>query len=508
MEKLATFFKLKENNTTVKTEVMAGLTTFMATAFTILAIPRMISGGDVNISNAVFIAACLSSAFGTLLKAFYAKIPFVQAPGMGLGAYFSGTVMGGMAMLVGADYLPRLQQYQMALALIFIAGVIFTVSTLFGIRNAIIDAIPKNIKLAMGAGIGLFITLLGLRFSGIVIGSPSTFVTMTNFRNLTNFSYISSISEHVNLVNEYTELADYATNLEYYHYYLELANHYNDLVTLGRQALSALNAILALFGLLLITILSIRKVKGAILIGVVTTTIASYLAGAVSLPSEFSFNLSSRFSDFFELSFLQMDFSFLNSGAAWGTVLAFTLAFVFVNMLDALGTIYGISAANGMVDEKGEAINLDKGLTADAIGTAVSGVLGTSTVTTVVSSASGISEGGRTGLTSLTAAILFLLALFLAPFVILIPDAAVAPALIYVGFLMVSHVKEVDFKDPTEAFPAFLTVVVMPLTFSIANGIAFGLISYIIIKLFTGRIKEVKLIAVIIALLFILQYIL
>ena len=477
MEKLAQFFKLKENNTTVKTEIMAGITTFMASAFTILAIPGMIAAGDDRIANAVFIAACLSSAFGTFLKAFYAKIPFIQAPGMGLGAYFSGTVMGGMAMLVGADYLPRLEQYQMAIAIVFIAGVIFTFLTLFGIRDAIIEAIPKNIKLAMGAGIGLFITLLGLRFSGIVVGSPGTFVTMVNFRNVANLS------------------ADYATYGE----------NYADILTSGKEALGA---ILAIAGLLLITILSIKKIKGAILIGVIATTILSYVTGVVSFPESFTFNLASRFTDFFEISFLQMDFSFLGGGAAWGTILAFILAFVFVNMLDALGTIYGISSANGLVDDEGKVIGLEKGLTADAIGTAVSGVFGTSTVTTVVSSASGISEGGRTGLTSLTACILFLFSLFLAPFVVLIPNVAVAPALIYVGFLMVSHVKEVDFSDPTEAFPAFLTVVIMPLSFSIANGIAFGLISYIVIKLFTGRVKEVKPIAAIIAFLFILQYIL
>jgi AGZA family xanthine/uracil permease-like MFS transporter len=475
MEKLAQFFKLKENNTTFKTEIMAGITTFMASAFTILAIPGMISNagggdGDPRIANAVFIAACLSSAFGTLLKAFYAKLPFVQAPGMGLGAYFSGTVMGGMAMLVGAEYLPHVQQYQMALALVFIAGVIFTISTLFGIRDAIIEGIPKNIKLAMGAGIGLFITLLGLRFSGIVVGSSSTFVTLVNFRNV---SLIGDVDP--------------------------------EMVRLGT---GALGAIVSLIGLLLITILSIKKVKGAILISIIVTTILTYITGVTSLPENFSFNLASRFADFFELSFLQMDFSFLGSGTAWGAVLAFTLAFVFVNMLDALGTIYGISVANGMVDEHGEVPGLEKGLTADAIGTAVSGLFGSSTTTTVVSSASGISEGGRTGLTSLTTGILFLLALFFAPFVVLIPNVAVAPALIYVGFLMVSHVREVDFKDPTEAFPAFLTVVMMPLSFSIANGIAFGLISYIVIKLFTGRIKEVKWIAVIITFLFILQYIL
>ena len=471
MEKLANFFKVSERGSTVRTEVMAGFTTFMATLFTIIAIPNMINGAvapeyrQQGMVYAVFIAACLASAFGTLLKAFYAKIPFVQAPGMGLGSYFAGTVMGGMAVMAGLGHLTHLQQYQMALAIVFIAGALFTLSTMFGIRELIVNSVPKNIKLAMGAGIGLFITLLGLRFSGIVVNSPGTFVMMTNFSNVG-----LGMSEPA-----------------------------------GRQAMGA---ILAIVGLLLITILSIKKVKGAILIGVIITTILNYLFGVVSLPENFSFNLAERFSYFFNLSFFRFDFGFINANTQWGTLLAFILAFLFVNMFDALGTIYGISMANGLVDDEGNAIGLEKGLTADAVGTAASGLLGTSTVTTVVSSASGISEGGRTGLTSLVAGVLFLLALVLAPFVVLIPNMAVAPALIYVGFLMVSHVKEVDFTDPTEAVPAFLTVVIMPLSFSIANGIAFGLISYIVIKACTGRIKDVKPLAVVIALLFVLQYIL
>ena len=464
MEKLVQFFKLKENNTTVKTEVMAGITTFIASAFTILAIPGMIAGDDIHLRNAVFIAACLSSVCGTLLKAFYAKIPFVQAPGMGLGSFFAFTVMPTMVILSGNPDLSTLGQYQMGLALIFIAGIIFTLTTFFGIRDAIVNGIPKNIKLAMGSGIGLFITLLGLRQAGIVIASPSTFVTLVNFGDVRNLG------------------TDNGTH--------------------------ALGAILALIGLFIIAVLSIKKVKGNILIGVVITTALTYITGYTSIPDDFSFSLGNRIGDFFELSFLQFDFSFLNGDGAWGTVLAFVLAFVFVNMLDALGTIFGISSANNMVDDKGEVIGLKKGLTADALGTVASAIFGTSTVTTVVSSASGIGEGGRTGLTSLTTAVLFLLALFLAPFVSLIPVVATAPALIYVGYLMLAHIKEVDFKEPTEAFPAFLTIIMMPLTFSIADGIAFGLISYIVIKLFTGRIKEVKPVAAIIAFLFVLQYIL
>ena len=478
MEKLAKFFGVKERGSTIRTEVMAGFTTFMATIFTIIAIPNMINSTvapayrEPGMVYAVFIAACLSAVFGSLLKAFYAKIPFVQAPGMGLGSYFAGTVMGGMAFMAGAPYLTHLQQYQMGLAVIFIAGVLFTVSTMFGIRELIVNSVPRNIKLAMGAGIGLFITLLGLRFSGIVINSPGTFVMMVNFSDVgLGMDYAGAVSG----------------------------------IFYGRRAMGA---ILAIVGFLLITILSIKKIKGAILIGVITTTILNYVFGVVSLPDNFSFNLAERFSYFFNLSLFRFDFGFINSNTQWGTLLAFILAFLFVNMFDALGTIYGISMANDLTDEEGNVIGLEKGLTADALGTAASGLLGTSTVTTVVSSASGISEGGRTGLTALTAAVLFTLTLVLAPFVVLVPNMAVAPALIYVGFLMVSHVKEVDFADPTEAIPAFLTVVIMPLSFSIANGIAFGLISYIVIKACTGHIKEIKPLAVVIAFLFVLQYIL
>ena len=470
MEKLSQFFKLKENNTTVKVEVMAGITTFIASAFTILAIPGMVAGGDVRLANAVFIAACLSSTFGTLLKAFYAKIPFVQAPGMGLGSFFAFTVMPGMLILSGNPDLSTIEQYQMGIALVFIAGLIFALSTFFGIRNAIVTGIPKNVKLAMGAGIGLFITLLGLRQAGIVIGTPSTFVTLVDFGNIRNLG------------------ADYAP--------------------LAAAGQGALGAVLALIGLFIIVVLSIKKVKGSILIGVVATTILTYVTGHTHVHDDFSFSLGDRVSDFFVLSFLQFDFSFFNENTAWGTLLAFILAFVFVNMLDALGTIFGISSANGMVNEKGDVIGLEKGLTADALGTVSSGIFGSPTVTTVVSSASGISEGGRTGLTSLATAGLFFVTLFLAPFVSLIPIVATSPALIYVGYLMLSHIREVEFKDPTEAFPAFLTIIMMPLTFSIADGIAFGLISYIVIKLLTGRVKEVKPVVMIIAFLFVLQYIL
>jgi len=461
---LERFFRLAQNKTTVRIEIMAGITTFFASAFTILAIPGMIGQGDSRVINGVFFAACLSAAIGTLMKSFFVNIPFVQAPGMGLGSFFAFTAMPVLAVLSGNPDLPIVQQYQMALALVFISGVIFALTAIGGVRERIIDGVPRNIKVALGSGIGLFITLLGLRQSGLVVGHPSTIVALINFGDVA-----------------------------------------------GNQN-AILGAVLALIGLFVIVILSAKKIKGSILIGIILTAILAYVTGHTPLPESFSFDLGTTTSDFFAVSFFRMDFMGVFTGtntfAALGTILALVSAFVLVNMLDALGTIFGIASAAGMVDDKGEVVGLKKGMTVDAIGTAIGAVMGSSSTATVVSSASGIAEGGRTGLTSFVTGILFFASLFLAPFVSLIPLVAIAPALIFVGCLMMSQIKEVDFRDITEAFPAFLTIAMMPLTFSIANGISFGLISYIVIKLFTGRIKEVKPTAAVIAGIFILQFVL
>lgn len=465
---LERFFRLQENGTTVRTELMAGLTTFFATAFTILAIPGMIGGDDPQLASAVFIGATIAAIFGTLWKSLYARIPFVQAPGMGLGAFFVGTVMPGLAVLAGNPDLPRVQQYQMGLALVFIAGVLFLLTSFFGIREKIIRGIPNNIKIALGSGIGLFITLLGLRQAGITRPSGGTFVTLVNFADFT---------------------AD------------------------ANGVIWARGALVAVFGLLVMGILAARKVKGAILLGIIAAAITAYVTGHATVPPTFSFNLGQQFSDFWNLSFFRLDFGGVfagngDGGNVFGVLLGMILVFALVNMLDALGTIFGISNAAGLVDDKGEVKGLKKGLTADAVGTAFSGLAGTSPTTTVVSSASGIAEGGRTGLTSLTTAGLFVLALFLAPFVALIPVVATAPALIYVGCLMMSNIKNVDFTEVTEAIPAFLAIAIMPLTFSIANGIAFALISYIVLKLAAGKWRDISWVSVIFAALFVLQYVL
>jgi AGZA family xanthine/uracil permease-like MFS transporter len=474
-------FKLSENNTNVRTEVLAGVTTFFATAFTILSIPNMLGGAgqqfgpdgiygfgalDHRLAIAVFIGATLSAAFGTFLKAFYAKLPFVQAPGMGIGSYMAVTVMPALALLAAdTQDLTRTQSYQMALVLVLVAGLLFWATSLFGIRKRIIEGIPNNIKIALGSGIGLFITLLGLRQGFITRPTPGTFVTLVNF-------------------------ADWGPG----------------------NIMFARGAVLALGGLLVISVLSALKVKGAILIGIIATAIAAYATGQVSVPENMSFSMAQDWGYFFELSFFRLDWTFSALGGITAgvvtTLIGMVLVFTLVNMLDALGTIDGISRANDMVDENGETKRLAQGLTADAVGTVASGLLGTSSITTVVSSSTGIREGGRTGLTSATTGMLFVAALLLAPFVPLIPTVAVAPALIFVGCLMMSNIKNVDFTDITEAVPAFLTIAIMPLTFSIANGIAFGLISYMVLKLFTGKWRQISVVSLVIAVLFVLQWVL
>ncbi|MDR0482182.1 MAG: NCS2 family permease [Cellulomonadaceae bacterium] len=469
-------FQLSENNTNIRTEILAGVTTFFATAFTILSIPNMIAGSspdtfgplDPRLAAAIFIGATLAAAFGTFLKAFYAKLPFVQAPGMGIGSYFAVTVMPAMALIAadGAD-LTRAQAYQMGLVLVLVAGILFWLTSIGGLRQKIVDGIPTNIKIALGSGIGLFITLLGLRQAGITRPSPGTFVTLVNFSNWT---------------------PDDA------------------------GVIWARGAVLALGGLLVIAVLSALKVRGAILIGIIGTAVAAYITGHVTVPADMSFSMAQDWGYFFNYSFFTLDFGGLFSGGVTGavisTLIGMVLVFTLVNMLDALGTIDGISRANDMVDENGETKRLQHGLTADAIGTVASGFLGTSSITTVVSSSTGIREGGRTGLTSLTTGLLFVVALVLAPFVPLIPTVAVAPALIFVGCLMMSNIKHVDFDDITEAVPAFLTIAIMPLTFSIANGIAFGLISYMVLKVATGKWRQVSPVSLIIAALFVAQFVL
>lgn len=458
------FFKVKERNSTVRTEIIAGITTFFATAYIVLVNPDVISGGDQSIFNGVLFATCIGACIGTLLMAFIANIPFAQAPGMGLNAFFAFTAMPTIAALLGDPNLPLVERYQMALPLVFLSGVIFIVISLVGWREKIINGIPKNIKLSLCGGIGLFIAYLGLQNAGIIVPNQATQVSLIRF-------------------------SEFTTNGHAIH-----------------------GAVLTLVGLFIIAALYAKHIKGGILIGIVATTVLAFVTGFTKMPDDFTFNLGQQASDFFHVSFLKLDFlgPFRNGNtlAVLGSLTALMLSFAMVNMFDSMGTIFGAARAAGMVNDKGETEGLNKGLLSDAMGTAIGALLGTSTVTTVVESQAGIGEGGRTGLTSLVTGILFLVALLLAPFMVLIPSVATAPALIFVGCLMMSSLKEIDFDDASEALPAFLTIIMMPLTYSIANGIAFGLISYVAIKLLIGKWREIKLPTAIVSLLFILQFIL
>lgn len=460
MEKL---FKLKENNTTVRTEIIAGVTTFFASVFTIIVMPNMVAGGNAELAQAVFFATAIGSVIGTLCMAFIANLPFVVAPAMGLGAFFAITAMPMMAMITGISEYDRIAQYQMALTLVIIAGALFMISTFGGIREKVINGFPPNIKAALGTGIGMFIASLGLRQAGIVVGHPTNLVQMIDF-------------------------GTWATN-----------SH------------NIMGAIFSLLGFFLMAGLYFKKVKGAFLIGILFVTALAYIFGYSTVPEGFSFDLGSQARNFVEISFFRADFGIFtaeNIGTTIGPLFALILAFTLVNLLDSLGVIFGVCKSADMVNEKGEVTGLSKGLLSDAIGTLVGGILGSPTNTTGATSSTGIAAGGRTGLTALTSAILYISVLVLAPFVALLPGIATAPALMFIGVFMMSQVKSVDFSDLTEAVPAFLTIIMMPLTSSVANGIALGLASYVLMKLITGRVKEITPVSAIIAGLFALQYIL
>lgn len=449
-------FQLKEHNTNVRTEVLAGLTTFFAMAYIIVVNPNILGMGNEAIQNGVFFATCISAAIGTLIMAFFANLPFAQAPGMGLNAFFAFTVMATLGRLAGTE--DMVLQYQMSLGLVLISGILFIVMTLLGLREKIIESIPDNVKIAISGGIGIFICFLGLQNAGIVVGNEVTLVDLVNFSDL-------SVSKP---------------------------------------------AIVALAGVIVIAVAYTKKIKGAILIGIVVSTALAYLTGTAVIPENFSMNFGSQFSDFTAVSLFQFNFSALfgagNLLNVLGTVVVLVLSFSMVDMFDSIGAFLGTAEQAGLLDEKGEMPKMKAALMADAVATTCGAMLGTSTVTTYIESASGIGEGGRTGLTSLTTGLCFVLAIFFSPFIGLIPGCATAPALIYVGFLMIGGIKKMDLEDPSEALPGFLTIAMMPLSYSIANGIAFGLISYVAIKLCMLRFREVKAGTIVIALLFLVKF--
>ena len=449
-------FHLSENHTDVKTEVIAGITTFMTMAYILAVNPNILSEAQMD-RGAVFTATALASLVATLLMAVFANYPFVLAPGMGLNAYFAYTVVLQMGYT-----------WQMALAAVFVEGLIFIALSLTNVREAIFNAIPLNLKHAVSAGIGLFIAFIGLQNAKIVVGS-ATLVSMYSFK---------------------TALADGTFN------------------SVG------ITVLLSLIGVLITAVLMVKKVKGNILWGILITWLLGVLCEVTGLYQPNAdlgmFSVIPNFSSGFGIpsmkeTFMQVDFSRVLSL----DFLVVMFAFLFVDMFDTLGTLIGVASKADMLDKDGKLPRIRGALLSDAIGTSVGALFGTSTTTTFVESASGVAEGGRTGLTAVTAAVFFGLSLFLSPIFLAIPSFATAPALIVVGFLMISAILKVDFNDFTEAIPAYIAVIAMPFMYSISEGIAMGVISYVVINLVTGRAKEKKISALmyVLAVLFVLKYV-
>ena len=449
LEKL---FKLKSNNTNVKTEVIAGITTFMTMAYILAVNPAILSEAGMD-SNAILMATALAAFVGTLAMAFLANYPFALAPGLGLNAYFAFTVCKTMGY-----------SWQIALLAVFVEGLIFIVLSVTNVREAIFNAIPIQLKKGISVGIGLFVAFIGLQSAGLVVNSDSTLVTVINFRENFNTAGIS--------------------------------------------------ALLAVIGTFLIAILYIKGVKGSILIGIFATWILGIicqLTGLYSvtpdadfyslLPSWSSFNLGAIGTTFGQC--FKADFGSIK-------ILDFIviiLAFLFVDVFDTLGTLIGCANKAGMLDKEGKLPRIKQALLADAIATSAGAVLGTSTTTTFVESSSGVAEGGRTGLTSVVTGLLFLLAIFFAPIFTAIPGFATAPALLFIGFLMIMDITQIDFKDLTEAIPAYLCLLTMPLLYSISEGIAVGVIAYVVINLICGKAKKITPLMYILAVLFVCKYI-
>ena len=431
MEKL---FQLQAHKTNVRTEIIAGLTTFLAMAYILAVNPLILSDAGLN-PGSVFTATALSAAIATLIMAVLANLPVALAPGMGLNAFFTYTVV------IGMKYSPAT-----ALTAVFLEGLLFILLSFFNVREAIVESIPINLKKAVAAGIGLFITLIGMKNAEIIVDNPATLVGLGN-------------------------------------------------VTSGP-------ALLGMLGLVITAILYVLRIPGSILLGILITTIIGIPLGVtapvggwenwsiVSAPAAPVF-WNFDFSNIFSFQFLTVFFSFL-----------------FVDIFDTVGTLVGVSNRAGLTDKDGNIPRVKQALLSDAIGTVFGAMMGTSTVTSFVESTSGVAAGGRTGLTALTTGVFFLIALIFSPLFLLIPSAATAPALIIVGFLMLSATAEIDFQDPTEGIPAFLTIVMMPFAYSIAEGIVYGILSYVILKVVTGKFKQIPIITWVLFVIFILRIIL
>ncbi len=454
------FFKLKENGTDVKTEVLAGITTFMTMAYILAVNPSILAAAGMD-QGAVFTATALASLIGTLLMAFLANYPFALAPGMGLNAYFAYTVVLGMGY-----------KWEVALTAVFVEGIIFIVLSLTNVREAIFNAIPLNLKAAVSVGIGLFIAFIGLQNAKIVIGGA----TLVELFSIDGYNLANGVEATFNDVG--------------------------------------ITVVLAIVGVIITGILVIKNVKGNILWGILITWILGIVcqfAGIYVPNPELGFyNLLPDFSNGLSVPSLAPVLGKLQFDGIFSlNFVVVIFAFLFVDMFDTIGTLIGVASKADMLDENGKLPRIKGALMADALATTAGAVLGTTTTTTFVESASGVTEGGRTGLTAVTTAILFGLALFLSPIFLAIPSFATAPALIVVGFYMLTNVVNIDFSDISEALPCYICIAAMPFFYSISEGISMGVISYVVLNLLTGKAKEKKIsiLMYVLAGLFILKYI-
>ena len=464
MERL---FHIQERGSTVRTEIFAGVTTFMAMAYILMVNAGMFSSLEGQTTyGAVYIATAISAVIGTLCMALIANLPLAQASGMGLNAYFVYTICFGMGL-----------SYANALVLVLIDGILFTVLTVTGLRKLVFDSIPEEVKAAISAGIGLFIAFIGFQNAGLVVASPATCVTLASF-------------------NIFGGNADWAT---------------------------VMPRLVTILGVVMIAVLSYKKVRGAVLWSILASAAAYYLLGLITIPDFYAANVAPKltsdflgaFREFRDFALLRVfrdgfDFSaYIQANGMVSFVVMFLttmLAFCMVDMFDTLGALYSTLQASNMLNRKDDIRSINRAMLSDAIGTTVGAVCGTSTVTTFIESTSGISEGGRTGFASVITALLFFLAMFLSPIAQLIPACATATALVYVGVLMMAGSRNLDWDDPSKALPGFLTMAVMVFSYSISNGIAFGLLASVLVKICIGKVKEIHPATWVITILFALTF--
>jgi len=431
---LERLFKLSDRNTNVRTEVLAGVTSFLTMSYIIFVNPAILADAGIP-KEAALAATIYASVFCTILMALWANYPVAVAPGMGLNAFFAYTVVLGQGLT-----------WQTALGAVFISGVVFLILTITGIRQKIVDGVPPVLKSAIGVGIGLFIAFIGFQNAELVVASDATIVTI------------------------------------------------GDLTSLG--------PILALLGLIIASFLMAKKMKGALLVSILATSIIAMITGFISYPKSISDVVSFNLPSLSE-TFLAMD---IKGAIAYG-IISVIFSFTIVELFDNLATLIGLTKKAGLMDENGKIQNLDRALQADAIGTMASASFGSTALNAYVENATGIQEGGRTGLTALTAGILFFAALVFAPLIVFVPSVATAPILILVGALMISEIKNISFDDFTDVIPVFLTIILMPLTYSIATGLAFGFISYTLLKLLTGKTQQIHWIMYVVSIAFIINFI-